>query len=78
MKQAPELLQQLVQRIERLEGEKTNILEDIKEVYHEVKSQGLQIKIVKKIVADRKRDASDLAEEKELLEIYNDALNGVR
>ena len=72
----PELLIQLVSRIERLEEEKANILEDIKQVYAEVKGNGFDVKVVKKIVADRKKDAGDLAEEIALYEIYDNALKG--
>lgn len=59
-----------VERIERLESEKAASAEDIKEVYQEVKSTGLEAKIVKKIVALRKASKEKLREEKELTELY--------
>ena len=51
-------LQAIVSRIEHLEEEKYNIAEDIKEVYAEAKGTGFDPKIIKKIIAIRKQDAS--------------------
>ena len=67
-------LQAIVSRIEALEEEKVNIAEDIKEVYQEAKGTGFDPKIIKKIVALRKQDASKRAEEQALLATYMDAL----
>lgn len=67
-------LESLVQRIEKLEEEKAAIAEDIKSVYAESKADGFDPKIIKQIVAMRKKDASKLAEEKALLATYMDAL----
>lgn len=67
-------LQAIVSRIEALEEEKSNIAEDIKEVYFEAKGTGFDPKIIKKIVSLRKQDASKRAEEQALLATYMDAL----
>jgi len=50
-------LQQLIQRIEKLEDEKSTLMLDIKEVYSEAKSMGFDPKIIKKVVAIRAKDA---------------------
>lgn len=67
-------LRQFVERIERLEEERREIAEQIKEVYAELKSRGFQPAITRKIVAIRKRDKDDLAEEEAILEMYKSAL----
>jgi uncharacterized protein (UPF0335 family) len=64
----------IVQRIERLEDEKSTIAEDIKGVYLEAKSNGFDPKIIKKVVALRKMDAAKRLEEQALLATYMDAL----
>lgn len=69
-----EELQQFVERIERLEEEKTNIQDDIKEVYSELKGRGYDSKIVRQIVKLRKKDRAELQEEEEILDLYKNAL----
>jgi len=67
-------LKALVERIEKLEDEKTIIAEDIKEVYSEAKGNGFDPKIIKKLVSLRKQDAKKRAEEQAVLASYMDAL----
>lgn len=67
-------LKAYIDRVERLEEEKANISEDIKEVYSEAKSDGFDTKIVRKLVAIRKKDQAELAEENALLETYANAI----
>jgi len=64
----------IVERVERLELEKANIATDIKEVYAEAKGNGFDTKVLRKVVALRKRDAADLEEEEAMLELYMQAL----
>lgn len=64
----------IVQRIERLEDEKSQIAEDIKEVYKEAKGNGFDPKIIKKVVSLRKMDAAKRLEEQQLIATYMDAL----
>ena len=71
---APDLLKAFVERIERLEEEKASIAGDVKEVYAEAKAQGFDTKILRKVVALRKRDASERREEEEILDLYLQAL----
>jgi uncharacterized protein (UPF0335 family) len=67
-------LKQFVDRIERLEEEKKALQEDIKEVYAEAKGRGFDIKILRKIIALRKKDQAELDEEEALLDVYKRAL----
>ena len=71
---APDLLKSFVERIERLEEEKASIAGDVKEVYAEAKAQGFDTKVLRKVVALRKRDAADRREEEEIMDLYLQAL----
>ena len=64
----------IVERIEKLEEEKANIAEDIKVVFSEAKSNGFDTKVLKQVIALRKKDASKRAEEQAILATYMEAL----
>jgi uncharacterized protein (UPF0335 family) len=64
----------IVERVERMEEEKLAITTDISEIYKEAKSNGFDTKIIKKIVALRKKDANKLAEEQAIMDLYLSAL----
>lgn len=67
-------IRQFVERFERLEAEKKDIADAQKEVMAEAKGRGYDTKVLRKLVAIRKRDANDLAEEEAVLEMYMSAL----
>jgi uncharacterized protein (UPF0335 family) len=67
-------LRSLVERIERLEEDKKTIADDIKEVFAEVKANGYDVNILRKVLALRKKDASDRQEEEALIDVYLAAL----
>ncbi|MFA6964495.1 MULTISPECIES: DUF2312 domain-containing protein [Bosea] len=67
-------LKSIVERIERLEEEKKTISDDIKEVYAEAKGNGYDVKIIRKVIAIRKRDANERAEEEAILDLYLQAV----
>ena len=67
-------LRQFVERAERLEQEKKDIAEQIKEVFAEAKGRGYDVKALRKIIALRKRDKDDIAEEEAVIEMYKEAL----
>jgi uncharacterized protein (UPF0335 family) len=69
-------LRQIVERLERLDAEKRDAMDAQKEVYAEAKGRGYDAAILRKIVARRKRDRDDLAEEAALMEMYETALGG--
>ena len=71
---ASDQLRAFVERIERLEEEKKDISEQIKEVMAEAKGRGYDTKILRKVISLRKRDADDIAEEEAVLEMYKAAL----
>ena len=67
-------LRAIVERIERLEEEKKEVAEQIKEVYAEAKGNGFDAKILRKIVALRKKKPEERSEEEAILELYMNAL----
>lgn len=67
-------LKTFIQRIETLEDQKAMVGEDIKDVYAEAKSTGFEPKIIRKIVALRKKAEQARREEAELLKVYASAI----
>lgn len=67
-------LRQFIERIERLDAEKKDLAEQQKEVMAEAKGRGYDTKIIRKVIALRKRDSDDIAEEEAVLEMYKEAL----
>lgn len=71
---AADHLKQIIERIERLEEEKKEVAEQIKEVYAEAKGNGFDTKTLRKIVALRKKDPNERSEEEAMLDLYLAAL----
>ena len=67
-------LKQIVENIEHLEDEKKEISEQITAVYKEAVVQGFDAKIIRKIIALRKKDMNEVREEEDMLEVYKKAL----
>ncbi len=67
-------LKSIVARIERLEEEKRSIADDIKEVYGEAKSNGYDVKVLRKVIAIRARDLNERKEEEAILDLYLQAV----
>ncbi|KIC42020.1 hypothetical protein RA27_01005 [Ruegeria sp. ANG-R] len=67
-------LRQFVERIERLEMEKKDIADQIREVYSESKARGYDQKALRAIVSLRKKDKDEIAEQEAVLEMYKEAL----
>ena len=67
-------LRQFVERYEQLEAEKKEIADQQKEVMAEAKGRGYDTRVLRKIVALRRRKPDDIAEEEAVLELYKAAL----
>ena len=67
-------LRQFIERYEQLDAEKKDIAEQQKEVMAAAKGRGDDTKVMRKIIALRKRKADDIAEEEAILEMYKQAL----
>ena len=68
------MLRQFIERIERLEEEKAQLMADIREVYAEAKGNGLEPKIMRQVVKLRSMDQQDRLEQDAALEMYRSAL----
>jgi uncharacterized protein (UPF0335 family) len=71
---APDQLRSIIERVERLEEDKSQVAADIKEVYAEAKGNGFDTKALRKLVALRKKDRDKVLEERAMLELYANAL----
>lgn len=67
-------LRQFVERFEQLESEKKDVTEQQKELMAEAKGRGYDTKVLKKVIALRKRKPDDIAEEEAVLDMYKAAL----
>lgn len=69
-----ERLRSLVERIERLESERTALGSDIKDIYAESKSAGFDVKVMRQLIRIRKQEPADVEEQETLLDVYRRAL----
>lgn len=67
-------LQQFVEQIESLEGEKRQTADLIRDAYAEAKGRGYDTKVMRKLIALRKRKPDAIAEEQAILELYGRAI----
>lgn len=67
-------LRLLIERIERLEGEKKGLNDDIKDAYNEGKAVGYDPKMMREIIRLRKMKPDDRREMEAILETYKQAL----
>ena len=71
---AADELRQFIEQFEQLEAEKRDIADRQKEVMAEAKARGYDTKVMKQIIALRRRDKDDIAEEESILDMYKAAL----
>ena len=71
---AADELRAFIERYERLEAEVKDIKDSQKEVMAEAKGRGYDTKVIRKIVALRKRNRDDIANEEAITEMYMSAL----
>ncbi|CUH52728.1 DUF2312 domain-containing protein [Shimia marina] len=67
-------LLQFIERVERLEEEKKEVSEQIKEVFAEMKGRGFDVKAIRTILRERKQDPNDIAEQEAVIDMYKSAL----
>lgn len=71
---ADQRLRLLIERIERLEEEKAELAEDIRDVYVEAKAVGYDTKIMRQVIRLRKMDPNDRREQEMVLDTYKCAV----
>ena len=67
-------LNQFIERIERLEEEKSELASDIREVFAEAKGEGFDVKVMRQVLRLRKMDPADRAETEFLRDEYKKLL----
>jgi uncharacterized protein (UPF0335 family) len=67
-------LRQFIERYEQLEAEKKDVVEQQKELMAEAKGRGYDTRVMRKVIALRKRKPDEIAEEEAVLEMYKQAL----
>jgi uncharacterized protein (UPF0335 family) len=67
-------LRQFIERFEQLESEKNDVAEQQKELMAEAKGRGYDTKVMRKVIALRRRKPDEIAEEEAVLELYKSAL----
>ncbi len=67
-------LRQFIERFEQLESEKKDVTEQQKELMAEAKGRGYDTRVMRKVVALRKRKPDEIAEEEAIMEMYKTAL----
>lgn len=67
-------LRQFIERFEQLEADKKDIVDAQKEVMAEAKGRGYDTKVLRKVIALRKREPDEVAEEAAVLDLYLEAL----
>ncbi|MEY4463624.1 MAG: hypothetical protein RLZZ81_595 [Pseudomonadota bacterium] len=69
-----EQLEQYISKIERLEQEKADLSEEIKDIFQDASSHGFDVKAMKSVLKLKKLDKDKLAEQDAMLELYRDTL----
>ncbi len=72
---ASDILRSYIERLERLEEEKKEIAEQIREVFAEAKGNGFDVKTIREVLKLRKLDSADRSEQEQLLDLYKQALD---
>ena len=72
--QGDNLIKSIVSRIESVESDIKDRMDDRKEIYLEAKSHGFDVKALKAVIARRKADAKKLAEHEMFVDTYMSAL----
>ena len=67
-------LRQFIERFEQLESEKADVAEQQKEVMAEAKGRGYDTRVMRKVIALRKRKPDEIAEEEAIMDMYKAAL----
>ena len=71
---AADQLRTIIERVERLEQERSELAEDIKDIFKEAKGNGFDVATIKKVIQLRCKEAPDLEEMFGLLGVYMSAI----
>lgn len=71
---AADRLRSLIERIERLDEERKALGGDIKDIYAEAKSAGFDVKVIRGLIMERKKEPAAVEEHETLRDLYRRAL----
>lgn len=71
---AKKQLRQLIEQIERIEEQRKDLAADVRDKFLEAKGLGFDVKIMRKVIAIRKKSKAEWQEEEEILSVYMEAL----
>ncbi|MEM0976061.1 MAG: DUF2312 domain-containing protein [Pseudomonadota bacterium] len=71
---AADELRAFIERYERLEAEKKDLMDQQKEVMAEAKGRGYDTRALRQIVNLRKKDPQEVSEQEAVLDLYKSAL----
>jgi uncharacterized protein (UPF0335 family) len=74
---AADQLRSFVERIERIDEEIKGLNGDKSDIYKEAKTNGFDVKVMRKLIAIRRKDYAERQEEDAILETYMQALGMV-
>lgn len=67
-------LKAFIEKIERLEQDKAEIAEVVRETFAEAKSEGFDVKVMRQLIKLRRMKKEEVEEQEELLDLYRNAL----
>lgn len=70
-------LKSIIERIERLDTEKSEVAEQIKEVFSEAKGSGFDVKALRSVIRLRKIDRAKRLEMEAILDLYLSAIGEI-
>ena len=71
---AADRLRSIIERVERLEEERKELADDIKDIFAEAKAAGFDVKVIRQLIRIRKQEPADVEEQETLLDLYRRAL----
>lgn len=71
---AQKKLRDYIERVERLQQQQRDLADDIKDIFAEAKSEGLQPKMMRKVIAIRRKSRAEFQEEQAIIDTYLAAL----
>jgi len=71
---AADRLRSIVDRIERLEEERKAIGSDVKDIYKEAASAGFDVKVLRQLIALRRKEPDEVEEQETMLGVYKRSL----
>jgi uncharacterized protein (UPF0335 family) len=74
---AQQQLLSIVERVERLDEERSAVAEQIKEVFAEAKGNGFDVKVLRQVIRWRKQDRAERQEQEAIMDLYLAAIGEV-